>query len=499
MTTIVSIVKGKDKPSVSMHVTKSELVLPKFTIAGIFLMVVGIYALATFGLSQIALFVAIASVAGGYMAINIGANDVANNVGPAVGSGALSLGGAIAIAIVFESAGALLAGGDVVSTISKGIVDASLIPDSTTFMLAMGAALLAGALWLNLATWVGAPVSTTHSIVGGVLGGGVAAAGFNVIDWSVMSMIAASWVISPVLGGLIAAAFLAGIEKTVFSKQDMIAASRRWVPVFLGIMIAAFTMYLMMKGLKRIWKPGPWMIVGTGLMGFLLAQIVLRPLVSKASFSIENRRAGVNQLFNVPLIFAACLLSFSHGANDVANAVGPLSAIVSAASSTNIEAKVGIPLWVMVIGTIGISLGLFLFGAKLIRKVGKQLTSLDQSRAFCVCLSAAITVIGASALGLPVSSTHIAIGAVFGIGFYREMCCNTAHRSGSGFTDFTDRMINRAVRGESSRVLGKGQRKPRRLVRRRHLLTILGAWFITVPSAAAISASLFFLAQSISN
>ncbi|MFK7994428.1 MAG: inorganic phosphate transporter [Granulosicoccus sp.] len=499
MTTIVSDVKDKVQANGSTYGSKSELVLPKFTIAGIFLAVVGMYALVTFGFSQIALIVGIASVAGGYMAINIGANDVANNVGPAVGSGALSLGGAIAIAIVFESAGALLAGGDVVSTISKGIVDASLIPDSTTFMLAMGSALLAGALWLNLATWVGAPVSTTHSIVGGVMGGGVAAAGINVIDWNVMSMIAASWVISPLLGGLIAAAFLAGIEKSVFSRHDMIAASRRWVPVFLGIMIAAFTMYLMMKGLKKIWKPGAWIIVGTGFFSFLLAQVVLRPVVSKASLSIENRRAGVNQLFNVPLIFSACLLSFSHGANDVANAVGPLSAIVSAASSSNIEAKVGIPLWVMVIGTIGISLGLFLFGAKLIRTVGKQLTSLDQSRAFCVCLSAAITVIGASALGLPVSSTHIAIGAVFGIGFYREMRCNAAHRSRTGLPDFAYRMIKRALPDKSSSGLRNSQRKPRKLVRRRHLLTILGAWFITVPSAAMISAGLFHLIQSISN
>ncbi len=498
MTTIITSAKHKVDASSVVSVGPPKLSLPKFTIAAVFLVLVSIYALVTFGVNQVALIVSIASVAGAYMAINIGANDVANNVGPAVGSGALTLGGAIFIAVIFESAGALLAGGDVVSTISKGIIDASLIPDSTTFMLAMGAALLAGALWLNLATWLGAPVSTTHSIVGGVLGGGVAAAGYNVVDWEVMSKIAASWVVSPLLGGLIAAAFLAGIEKTVFSKQDMIAASRRWVPIFLGVMVAAFTMYLMMKGLKKIWKPGPSIILGVGLGGFVVAQMILRPLVSKASLSLENRRAGVNQLFNIPLVFAAALLSFSHGANDVANAVGPLSAIVSVASSAEVASKVGIPLWVMAIGAIGISLGLFLFGAKLIRTVGKQLTALDQTRAFCVCLSAAITVIGASALGLPVSSTHIAIGAVFGVGFYREFCSNTGSRPGPSFAARIDQVIDRLIRGDAARVTAvEKRRKPRRLVRRSQLLTILAAWFITVPSAAAISASLFYIVQGI--
>lgn len=500
----MSTILTEPKPAVEAGPIKrddhGEPGLPKFTIAGLFLVAAGVYALVSFGTNQIALIVSVATVAGAYMAINIGANDVANNVGPAVGSGALTMGGAILIAIVFESAGALLAGGDVVSTISKGIINASLIPDPITFMLAMGSALLAGALWLNIATWVGAPVSTTHSIVGGVLGGGVAAAGMNVVDWAVMSKIAASWVVSPLLGGVIAAAFLAGIEKTVFSKQDMIAASRRWVPVFLGVMVAAFTMYLMMKGLKKIWRPGPFVIVGAGIFGFVLAQLVLRPIVSKASIAIENRRAGVNTLFNVPLIFAAALLSFSHGANDVANAVGPLSAIVSAASSVNVADKVGIPLWVMSIGAIGISLGLFLFGAKLIRKVGRQLTCLDQTRAFCVCLSAAITVIGASALGLPVSSTHIAIGAVFGIGFYREVCTNSSYQSELGFATYFDQLIERIVRGDAARqrTTASIRRKPRKLVRRRQLLTILAAWFITVPSAAGIAAGLFYLVKGIS-
>ncbi|MFK7858654.1 MAG: inorganic phosphate transporter [Granulosicoccus sp.] len=469
--------------------------LPRLAISVVFLILAGAFALISFGTSPTALFVALSAVAGGYMAINIGANDVANNVGPAVGSGALKLSGAILIAVVFESAGALLAGGDVVSTISKGIIDASLIPSSLSFMLAMGSALLAGALWLNLATYVGAPVSTTHSIVGGVLGGGVAAAGIGVVNWNVMSAIASSWFISPVLGGLLAAAFLAAIERTVFSREDMIKASRQWVPVFLAVMVAAFSVYLVMKGLKRVWKPSPGMLFVITAASFASAIFILRPMVERSSENLENRRSSVNKLFNIPLIFSAALLSFSHGANDVANAVGPLSAIVSVAGSADVSAKVGIPLWVMVLGAGGISLGLLLFGAKLINTVGKKLTALDQSRAFCVCLSAAITVICASALGLPVSSTHIAIGAVFGVGFYREYRNNSSQRADGTRGEILARISARLFNsdGHTQQPL----RKPRKLVRRKHLLTICTAWFVTVPASAAISATLYLLANSV--
>jgi len=434
-----------------------------FLCAALFLAAVGVLVQVFVIDGAMAGIVVISAVVGGYMALNIGANDVANNVGPAVGSGALSMAGAIGIAIIFESAGALLAGGEVVSTISKGIVDASAFDDQRAFTLAMLAALGAGALWLNLATWVGAPVSTTHSIVGGVLGGAVAAGSFAVVDWAVMSRITASWFISPILGGVIAAGFLAAIDAAIFSKRDMVAAGRKWVPVFLGVMASAFAVYLMTKGLKKVWKPEPFYIAVVAVFIFAAASAALRPVIGRAVQGMENRRSGVNSLFNIPLIFAAALLSFAHGANDVANAVGPLSAIVAVARENALTAKVGIPLWVMVIGAIGISIGLGLFGAKLIRTVGTRLTRLDQTRAFCICLSAAITVIAASAMGLPVSSTHIAIGSVFGIGIYREY-------------RFRQR----------SPMCG-----PRKLFRRRELLTIGSAWLITVPSAAMIAAILF--------
>src|SRR5690554_4782147 len=274
-----------------------------------------------------------AAVIGGYMAINIGANDVANNVGPAVGSGALSLGGAVLLAAIFESAGALIAGGEVVSTIKGGIIDASSVDSVESFVWLMTAALLAGALWLNLATWMGAPVSTTHSIVGGVLGAGVAAGGWGIADWYVMSKIAVSWVISPVLGGALAALFLFAIKKTVLYRKDVIPAARVFVPWLVAIMAWAFTTYLMIKGIKQVVHVSFLNASLAGLGMAILAFFAIRALVSRRAATMENNPKGVSTLFTWPLIFAAALLSFAHGANDVANAIGPLAAINDALSS----------------------------------------------------------------------------------------------------------------------------------------------------------------------
>ncbi len=434
----------------------------------------GVTAYFYFGSSEAAFMVVLAATAGGYMALNIGANDVANNVSPAYGSGAITLVGAIIIAVIFEAAGALLAGGNVVSTISKGIIDSSQMSEPRIFMIAMISALLAGAIWLNLATWIGAPVSTTHSIVGAVLGAGIAAAGMDVVHWDVMGKIAASWVISPAIGGAIAALFLHLIERAIFRKSDMLAASRRWVPVLLGIMAGAFTIYLVIKGLKKIIHLDVVTIYLLGLAAFIFVSLVTRPIIKRASRSLENHRRGVNQLFTIPLIFSTALLSFAHGANDVANAIGPLSAVASVAGTGAITAKASIPLWIMAIGAAGIAIGLTFYGTKLIRKVGTKLTALDQSRAYCICLSAAITVITATMLGLPVSSTHIAIGAIFGIGFYREAVVNKKLQNSCGVSD-----------------VNSSNRKARKLVRRKELLVIASAWVITVPSAAIISAIMF--------
>jgi len=226
----------------------------KIILGAAFAVAVAFYANSIIGQSTHGGFLVLATIFGAYMAMNIGANDVANNVGPAVGSGALTIGGAVIIASIFEAAGALIAGGDVVGTIKKGIIDpAAFGGDSMVFIYAMSAALLAAALWLNLATWLKAPVSTTHSIVGGVLGGGIAAGGFAIVSWGTMGKIAASWVISPVLGGVIAAIFLYIIKSQIVYKEDKLAAAKKIVPILVAVMVASFVTYLTVKGLKKVW------------------------------------------------------------------------------------------------------------------------------------------------------------------------------------------------------------------------------------------------------
>ena len=434
-------------------------------------------------------FIISAAVIGGYMAMNIGANDVANNIGPAVGSKALTMVGALVIAASMEAAGAMIAGGDVVSTISKGIINPNNFASADIFVWAMMSALLSASLWINLATWLGAPVSTTHSIVGGVLGAGVAAAGVAIVNWETMGAIAASWIISPLMGGTIAALFLAFVKKMILYQEDKMAAAKRWVPVLVAIMAGVFGMYLTVKGLKRIWRPDAMMIWGIGAVAFTITYFATKPWVARRAAGLENRKKSVNQLFTVPLIGSAALLSFAHGANDVANAVGPLAAIVNAVSDGGIAAEVTIPGWVMLIGAVGIAVGLALFGPKLIRTVGEQITRLNQTRAFCVALSAAITVIAASWIGLPVSSTHIAVGGVFGVGFLREYLANRAGK---------ERFISDLSKSEL-KELPKPERKKfkkwrkRRLVRRQQLLTIIAAWLITVPVSAVLAGSIFLI------
>ena len=461
-----------------------------------------------------------AAVIGGYMAINIGANDVANNVGPAVGSGALSLGAAVLIAAVFEAGGAIIAGGDVVSTIKGGIIDPSNLEESRAFVWLMTAALLAGALWLNLATWMGAPVSTTHSIVGGVLGAGIAAGGWGIADWAVMGKIAASWVISPVLGGALAALFLFAIKKTVLYRREVIPAARTFVPWLVAIMAWAFGTYLMIKGVKKIVKVDFLEATLIGLAAAAVVFFVMRTLVGRMASTMENSSAGVNTLFTWPLIFAAALLSFAHGANDVANAIGPLAAINDALSADSVVMSASIPLWVMMVGALGLAVGLMLFGPRLIKTVGSEITELDKTRAFCIALSAALTVILASQLGLPVSSTHIAIGGVFGVGFLREYLksnyATQLHKimehhdpaEQERLKPFLDDFRNASVEEMENLLkqakkkkqvpLSKSERKRLKriyreeMVKRSHLVRIAAAWIITVPASAIMAATLFF-------
>ena len=498
------------------------------------------------------MFLAIAALIGAYMAMNIGANDVANNVGPAVGSKALTLTTAIIIAAVFEAAGALIAGGEVVKTIKKGIIDISAFGgNADPFIWAMMAALLAAALWLNFATMMRAPVSTTHSIVGGVMGAGIAAAGFSIVSWGTMAKIAASWVISPVLGGVIAAAFLYSIKKSIVFKDDKVTAAKKYVPVFVALMSWAFITYLTLKGLKKIWPQivetlnfipfvamevtkKPTFLTAL-ILGFVIAIFVYIFVKSKLSSNktkLKNNKDSVNTLFTIPLIFAAALLSFAHGANDVANAIGPLAAINDAVVNGGISSKASIPLWVMGVGALGIALGLALYGPKLIKTVGSEITELDQIRAFSIAMAASITVIIASQLGLPVSSTHIAIGGVFGVGFLREYL----HLTEADSTIAEDKLIIKDEKENLSAYTSelkaleakdeKSQEEYERIVelyklrvseeklikstkkhikqakkveyvKRDAIKKIFAAWIITVPAAAVLAAILFFMIKGI--
>ncbi len=471
-----------DRLEEATHFVARPLVAPGIALA--FVVLAGVGAALFFGTQPNALVVIAAATIGAYMALNIGANDVANNMGPAVGANALTLGGALLIAAVFESAGALIAGGDVVKTISSGIVSPDAFAQNSTFIWAMMAALLAAALWLNLATWLGAPVSTTHSIVGGVVGAGIAAAGVDTVNWLVVGRIALSWVISPVLGGVIAALFLTFIKTRIMYVDDKIAAARRWVPVLIGIMAGAFAAYLALKGLSKVVKIDFASALIIGVSIGLLVWLISVPLIRRQSEGMENRKKSLRKLFSIPLVISAALLSFAHGANDVANAVGPLAAIVHAVREGDAgAANVTLPLWVMLIGAGGISFGLVLFGPKLIRMVGSEITKLNPMRAFCVALSAALTVIVASWLGLPVSSTHIAVGAVFGVGFFREW--HAERRA-------------KALGLIKGKVVPPEERKRRKLVRRSHLLAVAAAWVVTVPASALLSALVFSVLRAVS-
>lgn len=464
-----------------------------------------------------------AAMIGGYMAMNIGANDVANNVGPAVGSRAITLTGAILIAVIFEASGALIAGGQVVGTIKDGIIDPVLVDDSDTFIWLMIAALLAAAVWLNIATAIGAPVSTTHAVVGGVLGAGIAAAGWSIANWHQVAMIVVSWVISPILGALFAAGFLYVIKRSITYQNDVLGAANRFVPILVALMAWAFGTYLMLKGVSQVLNVSFPAAMAVGLALAVVVYLFMRPHVARLTGQMENCKASVNDLFTVPLIFAAALLSFAHGANDVANAVGPLAGINDAITVGAFSTSASIPLWVIAVGGIGIALGLALYGPKLIRTVGSEITELDKMRAYCVAMAAAVTVIFASQLGLPVSSTHIAVGGVFGVGFLREYIKASYARMIQEIRDhhvdddpvavedflarfeaadvITKGEMLRDMKAQAARdrLLGKRARKGLgrvyriELVKRNLLLRIAAAWVITVPLAAMMAAMFFFM------
>jgi len=406
-------------------------------------------------------------IGGLYMAWGIGANDVANAMGTSVGSGALTLLSAIILAGVLEFAGSVLIGASVTQTISKGIVDTQLFDitgrygDRGPTILALGmlCALVAAAAWLHIATHIGLPVSTTHSIVGAVMGIGLVSFGIRGVDWGTMGGIVASWVISPVLGGILAFVSFWAIRRYILASPDPVLATVRTTPYIVAAVAAVMVLSFIYKVLKNRMDVPPILLalavaIGVGVIVGIMTAAFTRSLAPPPGMKPYD---FVERVFALLQIGTACFVAFAHGANDVANAVGPVAAVVSIyqAGFASVPAEVGVPLWVLVLGGAGIVVGLATLGYRVIATIGKEITEITPTRGFSAEFGAATTVLLASTLGLPVSTTHTLVGAVIGVGFAR----------GIGALNL-------------------------RIIR-----NIVNSWLATVPVSAAAAAVLFAIAR----
>ncbi len=372
--------------------------------------------------------IALALVFGLYMTWGIGANDVTNAMGTSVGSGAITIKQAIIIAAVFEFAGAVLAGGHVTSTIRKGIIDAGAIADQPELLVyGMLASLLAAAVWLMIASTKGWPVSTTHSIVGAIVGFAVVGIGMDAVKWGKISGIVASWLVSPLLGGLIALLLMYSIRKLILDTDKPFDSARRWGPAYIFLVGFIISLVTLWKGLKHLnvdLSVGASFAVAA-VIGLAVAGIGW-VLIDRIKYVAEDNRdfhfASVEKVFVPMMLFTACAMAFAHGSNDVANGIGPMAAVVSIVQSGGeVAQKAALPIWILLLGGAGIVVGLATMGYRVMKTVGTEITELTPSRAFCATLAAATTVVLASRTGLPVSTTHIAVGAVMGVGLARGL------------------------------------------------------------------------------
>ncbi|MGB5438450.1 MAG: inorganic phosphate transporter [Gammaproteobacteria bacterium] len=376
----------------------------------------------TYGL----ILMGLAIVFGLYMTWGIGANDVANAMGTSVGSGAITVKQAIIIAAIFEFAGAFIAGGNVTKTIRKGIIDpSSIVNNPEILVFGMLAALLAAAVWLMIASAKGWPVSTTHSIVGAVIGFAMVGIGVDAVQWGKVSQIAASWVVSPVLGGTIAFMLMMSIRRLILNTENPFQSAKNWGPAYVFLVGFIISLVTLFKGLKHLnieltvgMSFAVAVVFGLVLAGigwFLINRIDVDPKADR-----DFHFASVEKVFTPMMIFTACAMAFAHGSNDVANGIGPLAAVVSIIQSGGeVTQKAALPLWILVLGGTGIVLGLATMGYRVMKTIGSGITQLTPSRGYCATLAAAATVVLASRTGLPVSTTHIAVGAVIGVGLAR--------------------------------------------------------------------------------
>ena len=405
-----------------------------------------------------------------FMAWGIGANDVANAMGTSVGSNALTIKKAIIIAVIFEFAGAYFAGGDVTSTIRKGILDPQLIADKPDLLvLGMMSSLLAAGTWLLIASIKGWPVSTTHSIIGALVGFAVVGVSVDAVNWGQITTIVASWVVSPLLAGSIAFVLFVSVQKLVLETDDPFSKAKIWVPVYMFMVGFLIAMVTLLKGLKntglsldfgfqsKFLNNAPLAMV-IGLVVAIAGGFMLSKVKQETPKNSQKKFDNVEGVFAILMIFTASAMAFAHGSNDVANAVGPLAAIASVVESGGeIATKSALPQWILILGGIGIVVGLVTYGARVMKTIGSKITELTPSRGFAAELAAAATVVLASTWGLPVSTTHTLVGAVLGVGLAR------------GMSSLNFKMI-----GE-----------------------IFASWVITLPAGAGLSILFFFVFKAV--
>ena len=371
-------------------------------------------------------FIMLAIVLGLYMTWGIGANDVANAMGTSVGSGAITIKQAIIIAAIFEFAGAFIAGGNVTKTIRKGIIDPTPILGNPEILVwGMLSALLAAALWLTVASWMGWPVSTTHSIIGAIVGFAMVGIGMDAVNWPKIGTIVISWVVSPMVGGTFSYLIMRSIQRFILDTDTPFRNAQRYAPLyifFVGFLISLVTLF---KGLKHleIELNIPESFLIAVLLGSIVAVIgrylIVRLKMQEAE-SVHDQFTQIERIFGVMMLFTACAMAFAHGSNDVANGIGPMAAVVSIVQSGGEMAQdSALPLWILILGGCGIILGLATLGYRVIQTIGTKITELVPTRGFSAELAAAATVVLASRTGIPVSTTHIAVGAVVGVGMAR--------------------------------------------------------------------------------
>jgi len=409
------------------------------------------------------IYVGLALLFGLFMAWGIGANDVANAMATSIGSGALTFRQALLVAAVFEFAGAILAGGEVTSTIRKGMVDASLFTDSPeTLMLGMLASLLAAGTWLLIASLRGWPVSTTHSIVGAIVGFAVVAVGFDAVAWGKVGTIAMSWVISPLLAGSIAYGIFYSIKKLILVQKKPFRRAKKYAPYYVMVAFTLIVLVTMFKGLKHVGLEltpleaySIALLAGVGAAGLSRIAINRIRIDDNARRQFEHKK--VETVFAILMIFTACAMAFAHGSNDVANAIGPVAAVISIAEQGSVAQKSGVPVWILVVGGLGIVIGLATYGRRVITTVGTHITQLTPVRGFSAEIAAAFTVVLASGTGIPVSTTHTLIGAVLGVGLVKGK-----------------RAINMGV-----------------------VRSIFTSWLVTIPAGAILSVLFFLLLRAV--